>query len=404
MTTKTDITLLPCPFCGGEAEIDTRQGYLALGTGRLGNRIAAYCRGCNADMGVCIEDVPDIEPEQVANMWNRRAAVEADRQGRMPSNEEIEACGSGGPMSLVIALDFAENPRPFGSLAAPADTNGELYKALRVLAAEYRALVAEADALLSGQPAASMEPSGYAYRYPDCIRFNDGREVNGCKPTETLPYWFGAAPVAQEPVGVVGDDFALYWIGSGPIAPIVERHGLKVGSKLYASPAAAQAQPDVQTLIAYAEGRIKHVNEGECPDNIEGHDTRDPDCPVCRALMGTIHAQPAMPPLTEAMRAVLRNENDIYDSEDAMYAALCDAAQAQPSASLKPDMQRESQRGAESGRDREDAHNIEAAAKTLAECMDYPWEPMPEKGREAMRKHAKRVIDAARAAKGADHG
>lgn len=48
--------------------------------------------------------------------------------------------------------------------------------------------------------AASAEPSGYAYRYPDGIRFNDGREVNGCKPTETLPYWFGAAPVAQEPV------------------------------------------------------------------------------------------------------------------------------------------------------------------------------------------------------------
>lgn len=183
-----------------------------------------------------------------------------------------------------------------------------------------------------------------------------------------------AAPVAQEPVGVVGDDFALYWIGSGPIAPIVERHGLKVGSKLYASPAAAQAQPDVQTLIAYAEGRIKHVNEGECPDNIEGHDTRDPDCPVCRALMGTIHAQPAMPPLTEAMRAVLRNENDIYGSEDAMYAALCDAAQAQPSASLKPDMQRESQRGAESGRDREDAQRWRYWFQWFQSCDD-PGEP-----------------------------
>lgn len=53
-----------------------------------------------------------------------------------------------------------------------------------------------------------------------------------------------------------------------------------------------------------------------------------------------------------------------------------------------------------SAQDREDAYDIEAAAKTLAECMDYPWEPMPEKGREAMRNHAKRVIAAARAAKG----
>jgi len=40
--------------------------------------------------------------------------------------------------------------------------------------------------------------------------------------------------------------------------------------------------------------------------------------------------------------------------------------------------------------------DIEAAAKTLAECMNYPWEPMPEQGRDAMRKHAKDIIDAAR--------
>jgi len=37
--------------------------------------------------------------------------------------------------------------------------------------------------------------------------------------------------------------------------------------------------------------------------------------------------QPAtMPPLTDAMRAVLRNERDLYGSEDELYAALCVAA------------------------------------------------------------------------------
>lgn len=41
--------------------------------------------------------------------------------------------------------------------------------------------------------------------------------------------------------------------------------------------------------------------------------------------------------------------------------------------------------------------NIEAAAKTFAERMDYPWDHMPEKGREKMRGHAQAVIDAARA-------
>ncbi len=40
--------------------------------------------------------------------------------------------------------------------------------------------------------------------------------------------------------------------------------------------------------------------------------------------------------------------------------------------------------------------NIEEAAKTLAACMDYPWEHMPENGRALMRKHAKDVIDAAK--------
>lgn len=38
--------------------------------------------------------------------------------------------------------------------------------------------------------------------------------------------------------------------------------------------------------------------------------------------------------------------------------------------------------------------NLEAAAKTLASCMDYPWEHMPEQGRAAMREHAKAIIEA----------
>ncbi|WP_336235708.1 hypothetical protein [Achromobacter dolens] len=39
--------------------------------------------------------------------------------------------------------------------------------------------------------------------------------------------------------------------------------------------------------------------------------------------------------------------------------------------------------------------DLEAAAKALAECMDYPWEWMPEKGRAQMRMDAQAVIDAA---------
>ena len=38
---------------------------------------------------------------------------------------------------------------------------------------------------------------------------------------------------------------------------------------------------------------------------------------------------------------------------------------------------------------------ITAAAKKLAECMDYPWDHMPEQGRAEMRKHAQAVLAAA---------
>lgn len=37
----------------------------------------------------------------------------------------------------------------------------------------------------------------------------------------------------------------------------------------------------------------------------------------------------------------------------------------------------------------------EAAARAMAAAFDYPWEPMPEKGREEMRKNARAVLAAA---------
>lgn len=45
------------------------------------------------------------------------------------------------------------------------------------------------------QTAEPVAPSGYAYRYPDgYIRFSDGQEINGRRPKEAIPYYFGAAP------------------------------------------------------------------------------------------------------------------------------------------------------------------------------------------------------------------
>lgn len=48
-----------------------------------------------------------------------------------------------------------------------------------------------------------------------------------------------SGPVA-EPVAVVGDMYTINWIGSGPIAPLIERHKIKPGTLLYAAPPAQQ--------------------------------------------------------------------------------------------------------------------------------------------------------------------
>lgn len=71
-----------------------------------------------------------------------------------------------------------------------------------------------------------------------------------------------AANAGSEPVAVVGINFALYWAGSGPIAPIVEKHGIKVGSPLFTHPSPPEGmagwisvderlpEPNVEVLCA----------------------------------------------------------------------------------------------------------------------------------------------------------
>ena len=49
-------------------------------------------------------------------------------------------------------------------------------------------------------PAPKGAPDGYAYRYPDgAIRFTSGREINGSRPVQSIPYWFGT-PFPQHEV------------------------------------------------------------------------------------------------------------------------------------------------------------------------------------------------------------
>lgn len=46
------------------------------------------------------------------------------------------------------------------------------------------------------------------------------------------------------------------------------------------------------------------------------------------------------------------------------------------------------------------AFDYEKAARRLAHCMEYPWQHMPEQGRQSMREHAKSIIESAL---GVDH-
>ena len=69
--------LLPCPFCGGETEIDIMQVYRRLDSARISNQVAIYCTSCNAHMS-CDPNEINVDPDHVVaeltEAWNKRAA------------------------------------------------------------------------------------------------------------------------------------------------------------------------------------------------------------------------------------------------------------------------------------------------------------------------------------------
>lgn len=71
--------LLPCPFCGGEAENDFQQAYRAIQDGRIDHGAAVYCTRCDANMIMCRGDHPELSDEErmavMVEDWNRRAAA-----------------------------------------------------------------------------------------------------------------------------------------------------------------------------------------------------------------------------------------------------------------------------------------------------------------------------------------
>lgn len=93
-TTKQAENLLPCPFCGGEAEMDTMRGYLTVPDGRLDNAVAIYCAACGVDQSICRADHHDLDTDQlisiVTEAWNKRTPPLAKiERAALPGREEI---------------------------------------------------------------------------------------------------------------------------------------------------------------------------------------------------------------------------------------------------------------------------------------------------------------------------
>jgi hypothetical protein len=114
---KPDPELEPCPFCGGDSELDTRQGYAQFPpNGKSGTRITVYCRDCGSEVGVCREDVPDITPEAVVEMWNRRTPARVDDLAALVS-QLVHALRKAAPGHALAerALDYLKRKGLQGS-------------------------------------------------------------------------------------------------------------------------------------------------------------------------------------------------------------------------------------------------------------------------------------------------
>ncbi|AVY67206.1 hypothetical protein [Xanthomonas translucens] len=126
----------------------------------------------------------------------------------------------------------------------------------------------------------------------------------------------------QEPVAVVAADFSLHWAGSGPIAPLIERHGIKVGDALYAAPVAGEAaQKWLSPLARVADAYGVTGTWEQIADAVIAARTSAP-----AAVPEGWKLIPIEP--TEEMIEVYENQTGAFDSAQELHAALLAVAPA----------------------------------------------------------------------------
>lgn len=78
--------LLPCPFCGGAAEMDSQRGYLTMPGGKLDSAVAIYCTECSAEHSMCRADHRDLFVDDLINImieaWNKRTPLTNSRNAQ----------------------------------------------------------------------------------------------------------------------------------------------------------------------------------------------------------------------------------------------------------------------------------------------------------------------------------
>ena len=156
----------------------------------------------------------------------------------------------------------------------------------------------------------------------------------------------------------------------------------------------------VLAAILAARGALQHLKEGGKHSEILFKEALQAIDSVVAPIEST-QAAPAQPaegvpaPVLYVSKEQLNNHRDHADSEAGRYLPC----RITPAGKFTTPLYAAPQAQAEDARDAQwTEQQIDAAARTLSECMDYPWQGMTAQGKQQMRAHARTILSAAIAA------